>query len=98
MLDEIFNEIKELQRYKEKYLYAKKDKQRMSDLLYEYMIKEYDNMSKQERISKYEEECCRHCRYRGYCEFDFPENIYEPVRSDKAWIPGRKTCGRFEMS
>ena len=24
MLDEIFNEIKELQRYKEKYLYAKK--------------------------------------------------------------------------
>ena len=53
-------------------------------------------MSKQERISKYEEECCRHCRYRGYCEFDFPENIYEPVRSDKAWIPGRKTCGRFE--
>lgn len=50
MIDEFLNEIKELQEYKKKYLYAVKDKQCMSDLLYEYMTKEYKRMSKQKRI------------------------------------------------
>ena len=44
MLNEFINEIKELQKYKEKYLYAEKGKERMSDLLYEYMMREYKRM------------------------------------------------------
>lgn len=95
MIDELLNEIKELQEYKKKYLYAEKDKQRMSDLLYEYMIKEYNSMPNQERISKHKKEYCNHCRNRDYCAGDFPEDVYKPVQSDKAWIPGRVTCGKF---
>ena len=98
MIDEFINEIKELQEYKKKYLCAVKDKQCMSDLLYEYMTKEYKRMSKQKRIEKYEEECCKCCRYREYCKFDFPDDIYKPIKSDNAWIPGRVTCGNFEWS
>ena len=98
MIDEFLNEIKELQEYKEKYLCAVKDKQRMSDLLYEYMTKEYKRMSKQKRIEKYEEECCKYCRYREYCKFDFPDDVYKPIKSDNAWIPGMVTCGNFKWS
>ena len=98
MLNEFINEIKELQKYKEKYLYAEKDKERMSDLLYEYMMREYKRMSKQKRIEKYEEECCKCCRYREYCNFDFPQNIYQPIQSNNAWIPGSVGCGKFEWS
>ncbi len=98
MIDEFLDEIKELQEYKKKYLCAAKDKQHMSDLLYEYMTNEYKRMSKQKRIEKYEEECCKCCRYREYCKFDFPDDIYKPIKSDNAWIPGRVTCGNFEWS
>lgn len=98
MIDEFLNEIKELQEYKEKYLCAVKDKQRMSDLLYEYMTKEYKRMPKQKRIEKYEEECCQYCRYREYCKFDFPDDVYKPIKSDNAWIPRRVTCGNFKWS
>ncbi|MCJ7965807.1 hypothetical protein MT487_01810 [Lachnospiraceae bacterium NSJ-171] len=98
MIDEFLNEIKKLQEYKKKYLCAVTDKQRMSDLLYEYMTKEYKRMSKQKRIEKYEEECCKYCRYREYCKFDFPDDIYKPIKNDNAWIPGRVTCGNFEWS
>lgn len=98
MINEFINEIKELQKYKEKYLYAEKDKERMSDLLYEYMMREYKGMPKQKRIEKYKEECCKCCRYREYCIFDFPQNIYQPIQSNKAWIPGRVGCGKFEWS
>lgn len=55
-------------------------------------------MSKQKRIEKYEEECCKYCRYREYCKFDFPDDIYKPIKNDNAWIPGRVTCGNFEWS
>ena len=98
MIDEFLNEIKELQEYKKKYLCAVKDKQRMSDLLYEYMTNEYKRMSKQKRIEKYEEECCKYCRYREYCKFDFPDDIYKPIKNDNAWVPGRVTCDNFEWS
>lgn len=98
MINELIDEIKKLQEYKKKYLCAVTDKQRMSDLLYEYMTKEYKRMSKQERIEKYEEECYKYCRYREYCKFDFPDDIYKPIKNDNAWIPGRVTCGNFEWS
>lgn len=98
MINELIDEIKKLQEYKKKYLCAVTDKQRMSDLLYEYMTKEYKRMSKQQRIEKYEEECCKYCRYREYCKFDFSDDIYKPIKNDNAWIPGRVTCGNFEWS
>ncbi len=98
MIDEFINEIKELQEYKEKYSCATTDKQYMSDLLYEYMTKEYERMSKQQRIEKYEEDCCKCCRRRSYCTLDLPDDIYKPVKSDKAWVPGRVGCGNFEWS
>ena len=37
-------------------------------------------------------------RYREYCNFDFPQNIYQPIQSNNAWIPGRVGCGKFEWS
>lgn len=98
MIDEFLNEIKELQEYKKKYLCAEKDKQRMSDLLYEYATKEYERMPKQKRIDKYKEECCKCCRHNTFCEFDLPDDIYKPVKRDNAWIPGTVTCGNFEWS
>lgn len=98
MIDEFLNEIKELQEYKEKYLCAEQDKQRISDLLYEYATKEYERMPKQKRIDKYKEECCKYCRHNAFCEFDLPDEIYKPVKSDDAWIPGIVTCGNFEWS
>lgn len=67
----------------------------MSNLLYEYMTKEYNSMSKQERISKYKEECCNHCRNRDYYILDLSEDVYKPIQSDKAWISDRVTCGKF---
>ena len=70
----------------------------MSNLLYEYMIKEYNDMSKQERISKYREECCDYCRYKYCFKFNFPEDIYKLVQSNMAWIPGKVTCSKFEWT
>lgn len=62
------------------------------------MIKEYNSMSKQERILKYKEEYCIYCRNRDFCVGVFHEDIYKPVQSDKAWIPGRIACGKFRWS
>ena len=98
MIDEFLNEIKELQEYKKKYLCVEQDKQRMSDLLYEYATKEYERMPKQKRIEKYKEECCKCCRHNTFCEFDLPDDIYKPVKRDNAWIPSTVTCGNFEWS
>ena len=31
-------------------------------------------------------------------DFTFPQDIWMPIPSDKAWIPGHKNCGKFEWS
>lgn len=48
MVEELIKELNELQEYKKKYECVQKEKQKMSDLLYEYMMREYENMEKKE--------------------------------------------------
>ena len=102
MLEELLKEINKLKKYKKLYECAVKDKERMSELLYEYMTKEYENITREEKIAQHKEKLCRSCRYRDYCReyFDdsYSEDIGKPIPSDKAWIPGRVTCGKFEWA
>lgn len=98
MVEELIKELNELQEYKYKYECAQKDKQTMSDELYEYMKREYENMGREERIISHHAEFCNCCRYESYCTISLPEDIWEPVPSNKAWIPARKVCEKFEWS
>lgn len=98
MLEKLIKEINELYEYKQKYEYAIKDKQRMSDFLFELMTEKYNSTSYDERKSYYKKTQCKDCRYRDYCDLEIPENIGEPIKSDKAWIPATTSCGKFEWS
>lgn len=101
MIEELIKELIELQSYKQKYEYAQKDKQTMSDKLYEYMMKEYENTSYEDRCKEHIEKTCSSCRHRFYdCDLqnNFPKDIWKSVESNKAWIPGRKSCEKFEWS
>lgn len=98
MLDELLKEINELKEYKNKYEYALKDKQRMSDLLYDYMMREWESMSREDRVVAYQKNNCSSCRHYGYCNIGLPEDILKPIPSDKAWIPYIKNCGSFQWS
>lgn len=97
MLDELLKEINALKQYKEKYESANKDKEKMSELLYEYMMKEYESMTKEERFAKYKNECCSCCRY-NVCNYNLPDNIMKPIPSKEAWIPARVRCSEFEWA
>lgn len=97
MLDKILEEINELKKYKERYELAERDKERMSEMLYDYMTKEYNSMTKEERMAKFKEENCAHCRYRGW-DCKIPDNVMQPVRSKDAWIPGKVGCSKFKWS
>lgn len=101
MLDELLKEIEVLRSYKNLYECALSDKQVMSDKLYEYMTKEYENTSYEDKCKSYIKDTCSCCRYRLYgCDHqnNLPEDILKPIPSDKAWIPSRKTCGYFKWS
>ena len=63
MLDELLEEIQKLREYKTKYEYAEKDKKEMSDLLYKYMMAEYEGKSYDERVREYKKNTCSCCRY-----------------------------------
>lgn len=94
MIDELIKEIQELKEYKEKYFKLVGEKQRLSDELYKYMMKEYEKMSLGQCVDAYENEwciCCKH--YKEQCIL--PEDILRPIRSDKAWIPEKKSCDSF---
>lgn len=96
MLNDLLKEIQELQEYKHKYKCALKDKQNMSNLLFELMTEKYNNTSFEERKKYYIKSMCDACRFSDYCNVELPKNIGEPIKSDKAWIPATKTCGDFE--
>ena len=68
MLDELLEEIQKLREYKTKYEYAEKDKKEMSDLLYKYMMAEYEGKSYDERVQEYKKNTCSCCRYHSMCE------------------------------
>ena len=97
MWDELLKEINELKEYKKRYENAVKDKERMSKLLYEYKMREYNNTTKEERIALYKKEFCSRCRYNG-CNCDIPDDIMKPVPSEEAWIPGGIACKNFKWS
>ena len=100
MLEKIIEELTELIAYKRRYECAQKDKQKMSDILYDYMLKEYEITPYEERCKKFHNDSCKHCRYEDCCLISFkneyPDDILMPVKSDRAWIPPRKGCGKFE--
>lgn len=98
MIKELIVELQELQEYKRRYESAKEDKQEMSDLLYEYMMKEYEATPYKERCNKHIKEICNDCWGRDDCQFKhiLPEDIGMPIKSDRAWIPATKICGDFE--
>lgn len=98
MIRKLIKENHELQDYKKRYESVQKDKKRMSDELYEYMMREYESMGREERIVAHRVECCNYCRYESYCNVSLPEDIWKPIPSKKAWIPGRKVCEKFEWS
>lgn len=58
------------------------------------------NAIERNRCKIHSENVCKYCRYRHDCELikDFPQDIWKPVPSDKAYIPGRKMCGDFLWS
>ena len=58
MLQEFINNINELIEYKKKYEHAVKDKQRMSDALYEIYLEKYNNQTSEERKQIYIKERC----------------------------------------
>ena len=98
MLDELLKDIDELKKYKKKYENAIKDIQTMSDLLYTYMKKEWESMSREDRVIAYQRSSCESCRHYDCCSISLPEDIWKPIQSDKAWIPARKNCGNFQWS
>lgn len=100
VIDELMKELKELQEYKYKYECQKKDKERMSNMLFELMTERYNNQTYEERCELHKKEMCECCRFYVGCDMrnNLPEDIWEPRESDKAWIPSHTTCGNFEWS
>ena len=96
MIDELLKEIQELKEYKRKYDLAIIEKQRMSDMLYELMTNEYLDKTLAERKAQYSKDMCCNCRSYGYCTKELPENIEEPIKNNKAWIPATRSCKQFE--
>lgn len=100
MLEDLIKELQELKEYKKKYEQAEKDKQRMSDMLYEYMMDEYNRTPYEERARHYICHWCSCCMFRPYgkdkCDAELPEDIRIPIKSSNAWIPGKKQCCMFE--
>ena len=97
LVEELIEALNELTEYKKKYEYAIADKQVMSEKLYEYMLKEWENTGREDRVLKFKENC-RGCRHQDYCTISLPEDIGKPIPSDEAWIPSRVGCGKFEWS
>ena len=100
MLEDLVRELQELQEYKKKYECALRDKQRMSDKLYEYMMDEYNNTSYEEREKYHIEQWCRCCRWKPWgedkCDNKLPEDIGIPTPSSNAYFPPKKNCDKFE--
>ena len=95
LLDDLIEEIQELEKIKVKYNHLLVDKEQMSGLLFELMTEKYSHIPYEERVEEYKREFCHDCRF-NFCGMKFPENIGQPVKSDKGWIPSTVGCGKFE--
>lgn len=98
-INQFIEGILELVEYKKKYESQKKDKKRMSDVLYDLMLEKYNNTSSHsQRIEEHRRDVCIACRHRDGCEVELPGDILKPIPSTEEWIPPRKTCENFEWS
>jgi len=99
-INQFIEGILELVEYKKKYESQKKDKKRMSDVLYDLMLEKYNNtsFSHSQRIEEHRRDVCIACRHRDGCEVELPGDILKPIPSTEEWIPPRKTCENFEWS
>ena len=96
MIEDFIKEINELNEYKRKYECAIKDKQVMSDKLYDLYLEKYNSQTFEERKLIHLNDSCKCCRYNCDCDQRMlPENILMPLRSDKGWLPPRVTCSEF---
>ncbi len=98
MIDELIKDINELMNYKKMYESQKKDKARMSEMLFELMTEKYKSTSYEERVLQYKMDRCRCCKYRDCCQIELPEDILKPKASESEWIPPLTSCGEFEWS
>jgi len=99
MLDELMLEISRCEEYKKQNEYLKADKLKMSEKLYELMLEKYNNTPYEERARLFENESCKCCRNKYYCEIELnelPEDIMKPIPSCNGWIPTTTGCGGFE--
>lgn len=95
MLDELLKEIEDLKTYKIKYKNLQADKQKMSDMLYELMLREYETKTYEQRVEEYRKNMCQCCKFNG-CACILPQDIGLPIQSNEAWIPATKGCKEFE--
>lgn len=99
IIKKLQEELNEIEKIKEENKYLKADKKRMSEKLYEFMIKEYENQSYKERVEKYKKDCCKDCCYRFYgCEITLPNDILKPFTSIGNWDLSVKGCKNFKWS
>ena len=98
MLDELIQELSMLCELKKKLEYAMADKQTLSDNLYLYMRREYETTPYEQRVIKYQKDTCSDCRHYENCNLVLPDNILEPIPSDKGWVPALRSCGKFVWS
>lgn len=97
MIEELIEELNEFKECKKKLLSLQKDKQIMSDMLFELMTEKYQNTAVEDRKKHFQKDTCRHCRYEG-CNVTLSEEIEMPIRSEKGWIPATRSCENFEWS
>ena len=95
MLEEFLNEIAELKKYKAMYKNQEVDKKVMSENLFDLMMEKYNNTSYEERCQFQKKEICSCCRY-NFCDKTFDKDIGIPIKSEKNWIPSKKSCSNFE--
>ena len=95
MLDELMKDLQELKDYKKRYEFVIKDKQRMSDLLFELMTEKYNNTSYEDRKKHFIDTTCKCCRHY-MCNLEISEDIELPIKSNIRWIPATKSCANFE--
>ena len=106
IIERIVQEYNELKKYKSKYEHQNKDKEKMSEALYYFELKEYENTPYEQRVKKHIKENCSVCRYyygenrdckwlEGTPKNRLPEDILKPIKSKENYFPGHKICEDF---
>ena len=106
IIEKVIKEYKELKEYKRKYESQKIDKEKMSEALYEFELKEYKNTTYEQRVKKHIEENCKDCRYfygeNRHCKWlegtpkeRLPKDILKPIQTKENYFPGHKICEDF---